>query len=1253
MNAHANSNGSNSGDQSQGSGHTRYILPRADIGKTTYPITLKRWDFSYPLDLRHLFWGVGTGLPTYLPSALLADPLTAAGAAGGIGLTAAVGSAQVDRTINKPMDIVKNSVRKVSLSRAFPMGSDQLLNYWGNGVPIHGIKRIYDDGTVERFDGSLFAFIGMAGPNMENETDSIKESTTDGTTSGIRTSIEGDFCWYMTTAEEAIDATVQKYRDAVQSDRFGGPEFELLREYLYDKIEHEQTVEPSIWRTREMLSYAVVEVSPSTNAAAKAAALDRADSLREYMPGMGTDDSGRSRGSESHSSRLSRKHKNRLDDHVSNMMQALTSTRGVDKTDVYQAGPTEVSMLAADYWGGIDIDTKLWGADAEEGPRIPAAVDLAVFPSADEAMTGEGPRSHRPTPVERRLEKQYQKRPGSGFESEAERLIAGIDRIDDLTDGVDESVTEDVEMQSPDTDDVDTPSEAFDDEGPAVKEIAQYATELREFILGDSGHEVDADTLEREASGEPLPEEQAITPNRFKPSEDGEYLKVGDEYVKTFWVTGWTPSPQPDLLEGLKRHEELHPDPNSAATDAKFNVCIRVKQLSRKDAKHYLSNACRKLGIEINDNADEIDSWALDSKADYYRMMAFILETRPAVRPWWVNGYVTVRAGTKQGIEEAREQLKSGYADDEDATRRLGREDILEDTEKNVLNAIRTKSPGLTIKDEPGRIDELFASGFPTSRDHYDNSSGVNKYQLSFTGPLGAMYPFREKLPQEPDGIEYGRHRATGLKLSADPFSRGSAPHGIGIGDSGSSKTFSIGKRYLQWWAAKEGRTVVFCDTMGEFTQHVRAAGPYGNHVRVDGNTTINPFAISEVTGRTLGDNIQPGEKTFNAAQEWLLGEVAAQGGNPDRVRQTVEQLMEKMYQDAGIDIDDPSTFGNGNPNTLDFIETMDELEANPLEATLGESGSEADSIVEEIKYLKRNLSGFSKLGRNSHMLGESDVSLETGCVNYLDLSAIEDAEGGASTSAMLQLMLKQVYEVVKTAPEETVFVIDEAHLLLQTDWSLKWISQSGRHWRHFLGRILAISHRPDEFQSGPEDPKGHKDNIVSQAATKEFWNVEHFDRDEARPFFEDSEGNFNEEHYKFVKEHAETGDSDKPYSTSIVSFTDYDGWFTNNIRTGSIVEGFHAWDPGDHGKLEPYMQYMIDGGTVDEYELFLENDELPEEYITGGEDDIWIWSDDSVSRSPDPAEPAVAATDGGNTETPPRDEKGRFISPAAAGGDD
>lgn len=1192
-------------------GGSQMILPRVDNGRSLVPLTVPRIGLTFHIDLRHLYYAVGAGVPTFMLGAA-ASPNTvgALGAGAGVGLAAASGSAKVDRTIDTPIGLALSRLRELTTTRSFSLDSDEIFDYWSGGVPIHGIKRIFDDGTLEMWDGRLVTFIGMAGPNTEMATDSSIQSKSDGLTAGIRGDIEGDFSWYMTTGEELVDDFVELYKDTAYSERYAGDEFEMLREYLHDKIDYEQNVEPGRWRTREILTYAVVEVSPSEAQSASEQALSRVDQLREAMPGMTPTATG-----DEHSARISRQLQKRLDTRVDNMVGALTGTDGVEMSDVYRAGPTEVAMLASSYWGGSPIDMSVPNSG-------PSPADLSVWPSITEASSDKGPKSHRPTPVERQIEREH-----DTSNSELEGIIAGIERVDALSDDGTEATQE---MQSPSEDDAGTPEEVFEGDTTS-QQIAEYGVQLREHLLGDDGYEVDV------GDSNLAPEQTAIAPTQFKTSEDGEYLVVGDEYVKTFWVTGWAPTPTPNLLEGLKRHEKLHPDSNSRANDVKFDMTIRMQDISRKEAKEYLAKVRNKLGIEIEDDPDEISTASLDSAADYYKAMSFLLETMPSLSPWRINGYVTVRAGEKQGIEEARHQLEQGYVKEDDADANLGRREVLDDTKDALFEALKSTSPGLIIRDEPGHIDTLFKSGFPASNDLYDQVKSVDRYQLSLSGSVGAMLPFKEKVPQEPNGVEYGRHRATGLKMYADHFQRGKAPHGIGIGDSGSSKTFSKGMQYLQWFLKEEGRTVVVADTMGGFRQFMDLLGDQANHIPVDSSTTVNPFAISAVTGATRGEDVQPGEMTFESAKEWLLNEVENQGGNPDEFKQTVEQLITKMYDLHDIDIDDPSTFDNGDPNMADFVETMDYLEENPEEATLGSSNSEIDDIVAEVKGLKRNLAGFSKLGRNSHMMGESDVSLEPGKFNYLDLESVESSSGGASESAMLQLMLKQVYELVKIAPKETVFLVDEAHLLLRTKWSLKFLSNSGVHWRHFLGRIDAISHRPGEFISGPEDPENLKDRFRSQAATTEFWNVDTFKREHAEEFFTGDSGNFNEDRYKYVKNQAVTGESDKPFSTSIVKFADLDGWYTNHIRSGPIVTAFHSWEPDDHGPFEPYFQAIIDGYSIAEYEDLYEAGETPAQLESQSE-----------ATTPEPVSPPQpAATDGGTNqpEERPRDEKGRFIS--------
>ncbi|WP_157972434.1 hypothetical protein [Saliphagus sp. LR7] len=669
----------------------------------------------------------------------------------------------------------------------------------------------------------------------------------------------------------------------------------------------------------------------------------------------------------------------------------------------------------------------------------------------------------------------------------------------------------------------------------------------------------DSDT---DSGVESSPLQNALSPGTI--DVHGDFVEVGDQYARTYWLTGWRKRPSGNFLKSLQ-----------TLTGVDFDLRLRARPVEKADAIERLKPKIKDIDADISDRqeVDDIESSVMTEDVHYYQGMYKLLK-QTTVQPFDLNGYLTVRAGSKRALDLAEEQIKQGYESPETLTLDVAKRRALEDAEEPVLNAVED-TPAELSAISSSRADELFKSGAPGARDQYNELSWKDHTTMVCDGALGALFPFARSTVQDEDGVEYGRSEHHGQKIIASQFERGGAGHKITLADSGSGKTYHAGKQALRWWLGKEDRTVIFLDTMGGFYQHTEAVN--GNRIVVDGNTTINPLLIQETPETVMETkDVDPFGMARDSAVSWILSIIKAQGGDPDDFKHLVSEIVTETYREAGIYPGRPETHGRESPTMDDFIEKTTTMLENPTEYTLSGHNIEGEEVKQEVRQFLRKLVGFKKHGRYQHLIGESEVTLEEGQVNYLDLQQIE-ALGTADKSTMLQLLLRNVYEMVKRAPEETIFVVDEAHYLLHSEEMLPWLQQAARHWRHYNAGLWFLSHRPDEFISGDEDGAGHKNAIRGQCTTTEFFRLKDLDWSVGRAF------GLNESQYNFVTSQAVTGEADVGYSTGIVGFSDEEEWYTFEVASGDFEDALLSYNPDKHGAFKSYIRrFVSDPGALD-----------------------------------------------------------------------
>lgn len=368
-------------------------------------------------------------------------------------------------------------------------------------------------------------------------------------------------------------------------------------------------------------------------------------------------------------------------------------------------------------------------------------------------------------------------------------------------------------------------------------------------------------------------------------------------------------------------------------------------------------------------------------------------------------------------------------------------------------------------------------------------------------------------------------------------------------------------------------RTLVFIDNQGGFEPQANIAN--ANHIEPDGQTTINPLHI-EAVPEHLRDRLDadPFEMATKSARTLIAGTMRNQGTDISDFAHTLDDLIRQTYRDAEIYPDDFDSHARQSPDMRDLIRIGETMLEKPKKFTTSSSEWEAEELRDEMAKLMRRLNGFSKTGKHSNLVGQTEVRIEPGVVNYLDLRKI-DMQDSSTSSVQLFQMLRNVYETFKIAPGEKIAIFDEAHNFLEDLQMAQWLATASRQLRNYNGALWLVSQSPLDFAASEGDSSEIaklKDKIREQCSIVDMFQQNTLDEQIAREKF-----NMNSKHRKFVTDEAVAGEAGLGHTTAITDFSDRSGWYKYEIKRGAVMTAANAYKRSEHGDWDAYMETVYD----------------------------------------------------------------------------
>ena len=628
------------------------------------------------------------------------------------------------------------------------------------------------------------------------------------------------------------------------------------------------------------------------------------------------------------------------------------------------------------------------------------------------------------------------------------------------------------------------------------------------------------------------PTERMLTPDEY--DVDGKTIKLDGTYVRTLWVSLWPIGPNQLFLDDLYTMGEIDLD-----------VKMHNTPINEYDAPELIKDKALDVDAESIDRAkqSQIESLTMDNKSDAYTK-AYLL-SEDGAQAWRLNGYITVRASSKSTLDEFEEQVEQ------------------------TMN-----SCGCTVVAPLKSQHECFRSAGPVSDDIYNQRATPRRERIAFSGAAGAMFPFAAADLDEEKGIYWGRNAQTMETIIADPFDRGTAPHVITIGMSRSGKTHFAKEALAGWFMEDDDRTLIVADTQSGF--HDLTQECEGEHIVIDSKQQINPLHIeppSEKRIRETGGHIDPLSPKINEVAQLLLSianagtPIGQTGGNDSGdIYKLLRYVIAQTYESAGIYADDLQSHGNKSPTLDDLIEELRELRENPDHATIlnteGEINRRVDTIdklADSLMELTEGEEGKGGSGRYSHLRGEGTIELLDKDVRmaYLDLTHLDNSEA-AEKSIGLQIALTQIAQKIKQAPGQTIFMIDEAHLLYQSERLVDWLQKAVREWARYEACMWSVSQSPEEFVQQIDSAGANTENkrqvIREQCSTLQVFYSNKTDDETLEKF------GLGEDSRYAAKNNLTPGRSAKGqedgYSECLIQFNGEDGWLRSRVETMPICRG-------------------------------------------------------------------------------------------------
>lgn len=558
--------------------------------------------------------------------------------------------------------------------------------------------------------------------------------------------------------------------------------------------------------------------------------------------------------------------------------------------------------------------------------------------------------------------------------------------------------------------------------------------------------------------------------------EESQSAKVGDHYVRTFFINGWQDTPNigflNEVLKGLPVQNDIsiHVDPYDS------DVLLR------------------KLGREVEQTRARLESSEKSlisqrRKKQEFEQTSEIYEAlkQTDTELFDVAMYVTIRGDTEDELDAATDEL---------------------------LKVMRS-APALL---KPAPLTHRQIDGMKAVSPIGDDVVGYKTEMMG--GAIGTMLPYSSKQIVESGGVDFGIHAGNDSPVIVDRWARENGYNQLTIGKIGSGKSFSTKLNALRTYAMEEDVRLFILDPVSGFDNINLALE--GEKVTVGGKLGLNPLEINPTPEHVLqrASDMDPYTMKKKNVMDFFEMYFAQRGTELGDSRGILENAVERAYSNNGIS-SDISTHDKESPTLSDVIEIVESMAENPEKYTDVDSEELLTEIEQQAARLITGFEQFREGGEFSNLAGKSDLDIRDNNVTYFDLS---QQEGSGDIGLMMNLLFSEVYQVAKETDDKVLFLIDEAHYLMKDAKTLDFLTTAVRHSRHLDLSINFITQTIEEFFSHEKSR-----TIAQQCSLKLFQRTESGISDEIANTLD-----LNESEIQYIQT-AQAGSSELGYSQALL----------------------------------------------------------------------------------------------------------------------
>ena len=506
-----------------------------------------------------------------------------------------------------------------------------------------------------------------------------------------------------------------------------------------------------------------------------------------------------------------------------------------------------------------------------------------------------------------------------------------------------------------------------------------------------------------------------ISPTGIHPRRT--YMRSGEDYVRTMFINGWPDEPRLGFLNKVL-----------LGTYVPNDISVYIDPFDPEKIVHELEQEVAKAEARMGEASDSNRVVSRKKRQSYKETKGiFELIHDKNQELFDVGMYVTVRGEDKETLKE--------------------------NTNKMVRN-LKT-SPALT---NPVTLSSRQMEGFQTVSPILEDKIGYRTEMMG--GGIATMFPFTSKSIVERTGVDFGIHHGNNSPVIIDRWERDNGYNQFTVGKIGSGKSYSTKLNMLRSYINRDDLKIFMLDPVGGFDaiNHILD----GEKVMIGGKVGMNPMEIKETPDKVLerGEDIDPYNMKISNLMDFFEMYFNKRGVNLGEARGVLEKAIKETYSDFGINRQ-LATHSKESPTMADLVDKVQEIAENPSQYADTQNEKYINQIEDHATKILLDLVQFREGGEYENLAGKSDFDISGSDVMYFDLS---QKEGSGDIGLMMHLLFGEIYQEAKLTNDKVMFIIDEAHYLMDDAGTLDFLETAVRHSRHLDLSINFITQTINEF---------------------------------------------------------------------------------------------------------------------------------------------------------------------------------------------